>query len=109
MLNRSLAIPTLVAISMAAAAPVFAQDVSYPPSRALGDVGGWLQRDTPVTLGQVVDVSPSAVTAITTSAPTGAPRGFLANIVSEAVDPQIIAHEGVASWAIPVEVDCDKR
>jgi cell division septation protein DedD len=107
--NRPLAITAFMAVLTAAAAPAFAQEVSYPPSRALADVGGWLQHDTPVALTQVVDVSPSAVTAITTAAPTGTPRGFLANIVSEAVDPQIIAHEGVASWSIPVEIDCDKR
>jgi cell division septation protein DedD len=107
--NRPLAIPTLLAAFMAAAAPALAQDVSYPPSRALGDVGAWLQRDTPITLPQVVDVSPSAVTAITSATPTGTPRGFLANIVSEALDPQILIHEDVASWSIPVEVDCDRR
>jgi cell division septation protein DedD len=110
MLNRPLAIPTLLAaLTVAAATPALAQDISYPPSRALGDVGGWLQRETPITLPQVVDVSPSAVTAITTATPTGVPRGFLANIASEAVDPQILAHEDVASWSIPVEVDCDRR
>lgn len=108
--NRPLAMPALlVVVAFAAAAPALAQDLSYPPSRALGDVGGWLQRDTPITLAQVVDVSPSAVTAITSATPTGAPRGFLANIVSEALDPQILAHEGVASWSIPVEIDCDRR
>jgi cell division septation protein DedD len=107
--NRPLAIPTLLAAFMAVAAPALAQDVSYPPSRSLGDVGAWLQRDTPITLPQVVDVSPSAVTAVTSATPTGTPRGFLANIVSEALDPQIPAHEDVASWSIPVEVDCDRR
>jgi hypothetical protein len=83
--------------------------VSYPPSRALPDVGAWLQRETPIAPGQVVDVSPSAVTAITAAQPTGQPRGFLANISSEALDPQILSHEAIASWSIPVEVDCDKR
>jgi cell division septation protein DedD len=108
--NRPLAIPALLtALAVVAATPASAEDVSYPPSRALGDVGGWLQRETPIALAQVVDVSPSAVTAITTATPTGTPRGFLANISSEAVDPQILAHEAVASWSIPVEIDCDRR
>lgn len=108
--NRPLAIPALLVVfAFAAATPALAQDVSYPPSRALGDVGGWLQRDTPIALPQVVDVSPSAVTAITSATPAGAPRGFLANVVSEALDPQILAHEDVASWSIPVEVDCERR
>jgi hypothetical protein len=83
--------------------------ISYPPSRALADVGVWLQRETPIAPGQVVDISPSAVTAITAAQPTGQPRGFLANISSEALDPQILSHEGIASWSIPVDVDCDKR
>jgi hypothetical protein len=108
--NRPLTIPALLtAVTVAIAAPALAQEVSYPPSRALGDVGGWLQRETPIALPQVVDVSPSAVTAITSAAATGVPRGFLANIASEALDPQILAHEDVASWSIPVEVDCDRR
>jgi cell division septation protein DedD len=96
---------------MFTAAPAAAQTVpvSYPPSRALSDVGAWLQRETPIAPGQVVDVSPSAVTAVTGVQPTGQPRGFLANISSEALDPQILSHEAIASWSIPVEVDCDKR
>lgn len=106
---RAFATPALLAAFLAASAPALAQDVSYPPSRALGDIAAWLQRDTPILPSQVVDVSPSAVTAVTAAQPTGQPRGFLANIVSEAVDPQILSHEDVASWSIPVEVDCDRR
>ena len=109
MLNRSPAIPALLVVLLAAPLPALAQEINYPPSRSLGDVGAWLQRDTPIALAQVIDVSPSAVTAITSAQPTGQPRGFLANIVSEAMDPQILAHEDVAAWSIPVEVDCDKR
>src|SRR5579859_3692569 len=96
---------------LAAAAPVSGQTlpVSYPPSRALSDITTWLQRETPIAPGQVVDISPSAVTAVTGAQPTGQPRGFLAAISSEALDPQILSHEGIASWSIPVEIDCDKR
>lgn len=96
---------------LTASAPAAAQTapVSYPPSRALNDITAWLQRETPIAVGQVVDVSPSAVTAITSAKPTGEPRGFLAAISSEALDPQILSHEGIASWSIPVEIDCDKR
>ncbi|WP_293377077.1 SPOR domain-containing protein [Phenylobacterium sp.] len=101
----------LAAALMAAAAPALAQGVivSYPASRSLADVGAWLQRDTPLQLPQVIDVSPSAVTAVLAAAPTGAPRGFVAQISSEAVDPQIASREGIASWSIPVDVDCDRR
>ncbi|MBS0361033.1 MAG: SPOR domain-containing protein [Proteobacteria bacterium] len=93
------------------AAPAFAQPppITYPGSRALPEVAAWLQRDTPLLLGQVVDVGPSAVTAITSVSPMGQPRGFLARAASEALAPQIIADEGVASWSIPVEVDCEQR
>jgi hypothetical protein len=114
-LSLSAAALSLGALSLGAtlfaAAPAAAQaiPVSYPPSRALPDVGAWLQRETPIAPGQVVDVSPSAVTAITAAQPTGQPRGFLASISSEALDPQILSHEAIASWSIPVEVDCDKR
>jgi hypothetical protein len=109
-LARALAL-SLGAIFAAGVPPARAQTlpVSYPPSRALSDVTAWLQRDTPIAPGQVVDVSPSAVTAVTGAQPTGQPRGFLAAISSEALDPQILSHEGIASWSIPVEIDCDKR
>ena len=99
------------AILFAGAAPALGQvaPVSYPPSRALSDVSAWMQRETPIAPGQVVDVSPSAVTAVTAAQPTGQPRGFLASISSEALDPQILSHEAIASWSIPVEINCDKR
>jgi hypothetical protein len=101
----------LGAVLFAGASPALGQvaPISYPPSRALTDVGAWLQRNTPIAPGQVVDISPSAVTAVTAAQPTGQPRGFLAGISSEALDPQILGHEGIASWSIPVEIDCDKR
>jgi cell division septation protein DedD len=83
--------------------------ITYPPSRSLSDVAAWLQRDTPLAPSQIVDISPQAVTAVTSASPMGETRGFLANISSEAVDPEMLAHDGIASWSIPVEVDCDKR
>lgn len=93
------------------AAPALGQtaSISYPPSRSLGDISAWLQRDTPILPGQVVDISPSAVTAVTSLTPMGETRGFLASISSEATDPSVLAREGIAAWTIPVEVDCDRR
>ena len=100
-----------LAFVLACAMPAVAQtaDVSYPPSRSLGDIAAWLMRDTPLQPAQIVDVSPQAVTAITSASPMGQTRGFLANIASEAVDPAMLAHDGIASWSIPVEIDCDRR
>ena len=101
----------LVAIVAAwTSAPANAQvAIAYPPSRSLSDVAAWLQRDTPLAPSQVVDVSPQAVTAVTSASPMGERRGFLANISSEAVDPEMLTHDGIASWSIPVEIDCEKR
>ena len=111
---RRLADLSLTALLGAGAACVavscaWAADITYPPSRSLADVATWLQRDTPLQPAQVVDVSPQAVTAITAASPMGQTRGFLASISSEAVDPAMLAHDGIASWSIPVEVDCDRR
>jgi hypothetical protein len=94
-----------------AAAPAQGQTppITYPPSRSAADVAAWLQHDTPLALSQVVDVNPSAVTAITTASPMGQTRGFLAAVSSEAMDPTILDHDGIASWSIPVEVDCERR
>jgi hypothetical protein len=75
----------------------------------MADVAAWVVSETPLQLAQVVDVGPSAVTAVTSAAPTGDPRGFLANIASEAIDPAIGKQEDILSWKIPVEIDCDRR
>ena len=83
--------------------------VTYPPSRALGDIASWLQHDTPLLPAQIVDISPAAVTAITAATPMGETRGFLTAIAAEAMDPTIVGHDGMASWSIPVEIDCDRR
>jgi hypothetical protein len=108
---RLSAVLGLVAIVAAwTSAPANAQPpITFPPSRALNDVAAWLQHDTPLAPSQIVDISPQAVTAITSASPMGETRGFLANISSEAVDPGMLANEGIASWSIPVEVDCEKR
>jgi hypothetical protein len=72
-------------------------------------VAAWLQKETPISPAQVVDISPSAITAMVTVTPTSKPRGFLATVDSEAVNPDIESHDGVSSWSIPVEVNCDQR
>jgi cell division septation protein DedD len=93
------------------AAPACSQTatITYPSSRSLSDITAWLQRDTPLSPAQVIDVGPAAVTAILSASPIAEMRGFLANIASEAVDPTMLAHDGIASWSIPVEIDCDHR
>jgi len=108
--RRRLAVLCLAAALAGAAAPALGQLApSYPPSRSLADVAAWLQRETPIQPAQVVDISPQAVTAVTTATPMGETRGFLANISSEAMDPDIVSHDGVTGWTIPVEVDCERR
>ena len=110
--RRSLAAFGLAAaLAIGAAAPAAGQTgaVSYPPSRSLPDVAAWLRRDTPISPAQVVDISPSAVAAVVAVTPTGEPRGFLATIDYEAMNPEIESHDGIASWSIPVQVDCDRR
>ena len=111
--RRSLAVLGLVAAALAISgvAPAAAQTaaISYPPSRSLSDVATWLKRDTPLSPAQVVDISPSAVAAVTAVTPTADPRGFLATIDYEALNPEIESHDGIASWSIPVQVDCNRR
>ena len=111
--------PIIVARRIAAAAVAVALSgvasmacaagVTYPASRSLADIAAWLQRDTPLQPGQIVDISPQAVTGITAASPMGQTRGFLASISSEAMDPAMLTRDGIASWSIPVEVDCDRR
>lgn len=84
-------------------------NATYPASRSLADIASWLRTDTPLVASQVVDIGPSAVTAITASAPLGQPRGFTAQVSAETLDPTIGAQDMVLSWSIPVDVDCDRR
>ena len=101
-----------IALAAAGATPSFAQSTAsatYPASRSLADISSWLRTDTPLVASQVVDIGPSAVTAITASAPLGQPRGFTAQVSAETLDPTIGAQDLVLSWSIPVEVDCDRR
>jgi len=101
-----------IALAAAGATPSFAQstaNATYPASRSLADIGSWLRTDTPLVASQVVDIGPSAVTAITASSPLGQPRGFTAQISAETLDPTIGAQDLVLSWSIPVDVDCEKR
>lgn len=99
----------VLAFGAAATAEADPLNVTYPRSRSLPDIAAWLASDTPLQTSQVVDVGPSAVTAVTSSTPTGSPRGFLANISAEALDPAIGRQEEIVSWTIPVDVDCEKR
>ena len=105
-LSGAAAVVMLGTISAVAAEP---GAVSYPRSRALADIGAWIASDTPLSAAQIVDVGPSAVTAVTGSSPSGQTRGFMATIAAESLDPNIAKREHIVSWTIPVEVDCDKR
>lgn len=101
-----------IVLTAAGATPAFAQSTAaatYPASRSLADIASWLRTETPLVASQVVDIGPSAVTAITASAPLGQPRGFTAQVSAETLDPTIGAQDLVLSWSIPVEVDCDRR
>ena len=106
---RRIAVAAVTVALSGAASLAWAAGVTYPASRSLGDIAAWLQRDTPLQPGQIVDISPQAVTGITAASPMGQTRGFLASISSEAMDPAMLTRDGIASWSIPVEVDCDKR
>ena len=103
----SVAIIAALATSFAAVAQTAA--ISYPPSRSMADVTAWIRSDTPLSPSQVVDVGVSAVTAITASTPIGEPRGFLATVSSESLDPGVEGAQGIASWSVPVQVDCEAR
>jgi hypothetical protein len=109
-LRRLAALGIAVVLVSWEAGPAAGQSpITYPASLAPADVAAWLRRDTPISPDQVVDVAASAVTAIVSSESTKDPRGFIAILHAEALDPGIQNEEGVASWSIPVELDCVKR
>ena len=103
----TVAVITILAMSFGAVAQT--APISYPPSRSMADVAAWIRSDTPLSPSQVVDVGVSAVTAVAASTPIGEPRGFLATVSSESLDPGIEGGQGIASWSVPVQVDCEAR
>ncbi|WP_309604625.1 SPOR domain-containing protein [Phenylobacterium sp.] len=113
--SRALPVRTLATLAVIAtlttafAAIAQTAPVSYPPSRSMADVTAWIRSDTPLSPSQVVDVGVSAVTAVTASTPIGEPRGFLATVSSESLDPGIEGAQGIVSWSVPVQVDCEAR
>ncbi len=102
-------VAALAVLATSFAAVAQTAPISYPPSRSMADVTAWIRSDTPLSPSQVVDVGISAVTAVTASTPIGDPRGFLATVSSESLDPGIEGAQGIASWSVPVQVDCDAR
>lgn len=82
---------------------------TFPASKSPADVALWLQRATPIAPAQVVDLNAASVTAIAGALPTQSPRGFQAQIRAEALDPDLGDREGILSWSITVDVDCEKR
>ena len=97
-LSGAAAVVMLGTISAVAAEP---GAVSYPRSRALADIGAWIASDTPLSAAQIVDVGPSAVTAVTGSSPSGQTRGFMATIAAGLFD------KGYRYFKIKVEGDLD--
>lgn len=69
----------------------------------------WLRRETDITPGQVVAISPSAVTAVVSTFPGGNGPGPRLVIRAEAVDPAVVVRDGALSWHVSLNADCRGR
>ena len=82
---------------------------TFPTSLKGDALLGWLRRETDITPGQVVAVSPSAITAIVSSFPGGGGQGPRVVIRGEAVDRAAALRDGALSWHVSLNADCANR
>lgn len=82
---------------------------AFPATVDRAGLLAWLKQETDIAPGQVLAVSPSAVTAVLGTIETTAPNGVRMALRAEAIDPKVSDREGVLSWHMLVEVDCPGR
>jgi cell division septation protein DedD len=95
------------AILAALCAPARAETpATFPTTVDRAGLMAWLKQATDIAPGQVLAVSPSAVTAVLGTIETTAPDGVRMALRAEAIDPTVSDREGALSWHMLVEVDC---
>jgi len=82
---------------------------AFPATVDRAGLLAWLKQETDIAPGQVLAVSPSAVTAVLGTIETTAPHGARMALRAEAIDPMVSDREGALSWHMLVEVDCPGR
>jgi hypothetical protein len=82
---------------------------AFPATVDRAGLLAWLKQETDIAPGQVLAVSPSAVTAVLGAIETTAPHGARMALRAEAIDPMVSDREGALSWHMLVEVDCPGR
>ncbi len=106
-LGRAALPATVLALIAGLAGAQTPQTPAFPVTTDRQDLVGWLRRETDITPAQVVAVSPSAVTAVLGAIDTASPRGMRMALRAEAIDAEVSAREGMLSWHMVVEADCE--
>jgi hypothetical protein len=86
-----------------------AAQASFPAAPEGEPLMSWLRRETDITPAQVVAISPSAITAVISTYPTGDPPGMRVVVRAEALSAMAQGRDGVLSWHVSVATDCSNR
>lgn len=107
---------SIVALALAAATPGAAQSplpkdeiLSFPASLEPTLLTGWLKRETDITAGSVVAVSPLALVSIMQTQPVGSPEGFEVTVRAEILDGDFSRREHLGSWHATMKLACKDR
>lgn len=69
----------------------------------------WLKRETDITPGRVLAVTPPAVTALVSTFPDGSDGNARVVIRAEALSPDTYGRTGALSWHVSLSADCAHR
>lgn len=95
-----------LALATSAAAQV---RVNFPATLEREPLLLWLQRETDISPGQVIAVTPQALTSVVSTFPAG-PGGTPRVVIrAEALSPETYARTGALSWHVSLSVDCGRR
>ena len=100
---------TIAMLWLAGAGVARGQTASFPPTLEREALLVWMQRETDILPGQVVAVTPQALTSIVSSFPNGAGPGPRLVIRAEALSPELQSRTAALSWHVSLNADCENR
>lgn len=83
--------------------------LSFPNSLEPTSLSAWLKRETDITPGSVVAVSPLALVSIMQTQPIGSPEGFEVTVRAEILDGDFSRKEHLGSWHATMKLACKDR
>ncbi len=101
----------LAGAAWACAAQAGADEVrtTFPPALEREPLLLWLERETDILPGQVVAVTPQALTSVVSAFPAAGGEGPRVVIRAEALSPETQTRTGALSWHVSLNADCTRR